>query len=162
MFGTLYLFAMMYLFTTVPHPHGHWQLQELLGNLLWSNKYYLYNVNEHFPGWPERYIGKEKHNILEILMYVSRVCSSVAVIADVSVRSPRKSTIFVFRKKMVKVSPKTYVLNLKIKLLLCRMGLALWGRIQSRRRCNECRTAELCKTELIYHPLAWESDAELH
>ena len=23
---------MMYLFTTVPHPHGHWQLQELLGN----------------------------------------------------------------------------------------------------------------------------------
>ena len=22
----------MYLFTTVPHPHGHWQLQELLGN----------------------------------------------------------------------------------------------------------------------------------
>ena len=28
----MYLF-MMYLFTTVPHPHGHWQLQELLGNL---------------------------------------------------------------------------------------------------------------------------------
>ena len=23
----------MYLFPTVPHPHGHWQLQELLGNL---------------------------------------------------------------------------------------------------------------------------------
>ena len=23
----------MYLFTTVPHPHGHWQLQELLGNI---------------------------------------------------------------------------------------------------------------------------------
>ena len=23
---------MMYLFTTVPDPHGHWQLQELLGN----------------------------------------------------------------------------------------------------------------------------------
>ena len=22
----------MYLFTTEPHPHGHWQLQELLGN----------------------------------------------------------------------------------------------------------------------------------
>ena len=22
----------MYLFTTVPYPHGHWQLQELLGN----------------------------------------------------------------------------------------------------------------------------------
>ena len=22
----------LYLFTTVPHPHGHWQLQELLGN----------------------------------------------------------------------------------------------------------------------------------
>ena len=22
----------MYRFTTVPHPHGHWQLQELLGN----------------------------------------------------------------------------------------------------------------------------------
>ena len=27
--ATLFL---MYLFTTVPHPHGHWQLQELLGN----------------------------------------------------------------------------------------------------------------------------------
>ena len=26
------LFLMMYLFTTVPRPHGHWQLQELLGN----------------------------------------------------------------------------------------------------------------------------------
>ena len=25
--------VMMYLFTTVPHPHGHWQLQELLGNI---------------------------------------------------------------------------------------------------------------------------------
>ena len=24
-------FICMYLFTTVPHPHGHWQLQELLG-----------------------------------------------------------------------------------------------------------------------------------
>ena len=24
--------GMMYLATTVPHPHGHWQLQELLGN----------------------------------------------------------------------------------------------------------------------------------
>ena len=23
---------MMYLFITVPHPHGHWQLQKLLGN----------------------------------------------------------------------------------------------------------------------------------
>ena len=26
------MMMMMYLFTTVPHPHGHWQLQELLGN----------------------------------------------------------------------------------------------------------------------------------
>ena len=25
-------YVMMYLFTTVPHPHGHWQLQDLLGN----------------------------------------------------------------------------------------------------------------------------------
>ena len=24
----------MYLLTTLPHPHGHWQLQELLGNHL--------------------------------------------------------------------------------------------------------------------------------
>ena len=30
---------MMYPFTTVPHPHGHWQLQELLGNI-----YYIQNV----------------------------------------------------------------------------------------------------------------------
>ena len=28
--------CMMYLFTTVPHPHGHWQLQELLGNQLYQ------------------------------------------------------------------------------------------------------------------------------
>ena len=27
---------MMYLFTTVPHPHGHWQLKELLGNQCWA------------------------------------------------------------------------------------------------------------------------------
>ena len=27
---------MMYLFTTVPHPHGHWQLQELLGNQIYT------------------------------------------------------------------------------------------------------------------------------
>ena len=26
------MMMIMYLFTTVPHPHGHWQLQELLGN----------------------------------------------------------------------------------------------------------------------------------
>ena len=26
-------YMMMYLLTTVPHPHGHWQLQELLGNM---------------------------------------------------------------------------------------------------------------------------------
>ena len=29
--GTLDM-MMMYLFTTVQHPHGHWQLRELLGN----------------------------------------------------------------------------------------------------------------------------------
>ena len=29
----------MYLFTTVPHPHGHWQLQELLGNSYERNNY---------------------------------------------------------------------------------------------------------------------------
>ena len=28
----------MCLFTTVLHPHGHWQLQELLENLMWSRK----------------------------------------------------------------------------------------------------------------------------
>ena len=27
----------MYLVTTVPHPHGHWQLQELLGNVIMRN-----------------------------------------------------------------------------------------------------------------------------
>ena len=26
------MMMMMYLFTTVTHPHGHWQLQELFGN----------------------------------------------------------------------------------------------------------------------------------
>ena len=26
------VYANMYLFTTQPHPHGHWQLEELLGN----------------------------------------------------------------------------------------------------------------------------------
>ena len=29
---TLMIMIMMYLFKTVPHPHGHWQLQEPLGN----------------------------------------------------------------------------------------------------------------------------------
>ena len=38
---------MMYLFTTVPHPHGHWQLQELLGNHLWSQCM-------HGPKYPKR------------------------------------------------------------------------------------------------------------
>ena len=33
------MMMMMYLFTTVPHPHGHWQLQELLGN-----QYIVFNV----------------------------------------------------------------------------------------------------------------------
>ena len=33
------LMMLMYLFTTVPHPHGHWQLQELLGNQ------YLHKLN---------------------------------------------------------------------------------------------------------------------
>ena len=32
---------MMYLFTTVPHPHGHWQLQELLGNHLKNTRLWL-------------------------------------------------------------------------------------------------------------------------
>ena len=32
---------MMYLFTTVPHPHGHWQLQELLGNHIYGRIYTL-------------------------------------------------------------------------------------------------------------------------
>ena len=31
--------GMMYLFTTVPHPHGHWQLQELLGNQCYHYHY---------------------------------------------------------------------------------------------------------------------------
>ena len=41
----------MYLFTTVPHPHGHWQLQELLGNIfaIWgikaSQDMFSYNLN---------------------------------------------------------------------------------------------------------------------
>ena len=30
--NALHIMTLMYLFTTVPHPHGHWQLQELLGN----------------------------------------------------------------------------------------------------------------------------------
>ena len=52
---------MMYLFTTVPHPHGHWQLQELLGNdryryshiyaleiIWWKNTmYYKYAIQEN-------------------------------------------------------------------------------------------------------------------
>ena len=29
--------VMMHLFTTVPHPHGHWQLQEILGKQLLNN-----------------------------------------------------------------------------------------------------------------------------
>ena len=31
---TYSMISMMYLFTTEPHLHGHWQLQELLGSLL--------------------------------------------------------------------------------------------------------------------------------
>ena len=26
------MYVCMYMFTTLPHPHGHWQIQELLGN----------------------------------------------------------------------------------------------------------------------------------
>ena len=39
---------MMYLFTTVPHPHGYWQLQELLKNIQ-----HLYNMYIGNPVWPE-------------------------------------------------------------------------------------------------------------
>ena len=34
--------VMMYLFTTVPHPHGHWRLKELLGNNLLNLYYEFY------------------------------------------------------------------------------------------------------------------------
>ena len=30
--GMIGMMMMLYLFTTVPHPHGHWQLQEILGD----------------------------------------------------------------------------------------------------------------------------------
>ena len=42
---------MMYRITTVPHPHGHWQLQELLGNhsILPVNDL-VFEIKSHFFG----------------------------------------------------------------------------------------------------------------
>ena len=41
---------MMLLFTTVTHPHGHWQLQELLGNTM-----HVYHVNTCVQDWSSTY-----------------------------------------------------------------------------------------------------------
>ena len=38
----------VYLFTTVLHPHGHWQLQELLGNQVVNTTASEYNFKRQF------------------------------------------------------------------------------------------------------------------
>ena len=48
----------MYLFTTVPHPHGHWQLQELLGN-----QCYHYIHMSTNPAWTQKWQTHRPHTI---------------------------------------------------------------------------------------------------
>ena len=61
---------MMYLFTTVPHPHGHWQLQELLGNL--TTESWRSDVVENHgwiwePGCDSKYQTDWAHNHVSIV-----------------------------------------------------------------------------------------------
>ena len=43
----------MYLYTTVPHPYGHSQLQELLGNQCYHYHYLRLAYLEHTIAWPD-------------------------------------------------------------------------------------------------------------
>ena len=42
---SLSMYVYMYQFTTLPHPHGRWQLQELLGNLCY--KQYVFTRSQY-------------------------------------------------------------------------------------------------------------------
>ena len=103
---------MMYLFTTVPHPHGHWQLQELLGNQCYHYHYlrlaYLEIWNLIYDIWymmcdmifdiwyllyDVRYDGLHRHLLLSSVWYL---VSSLIVYCHLLVHSsvPTSASFF--------------------------------------------------------------------
>ena len=70
------LYCMMYLFTIVPHPHGHWQPQELLGNL-------PRNTSRNLPR-----TASIRGDLTDVSATRTPPESSCVVVAETSVRSP--------------------------------------------------------------------------
>ena len=58
---------MMYLFTTVPHPHGHWQPQELFGNQK------IYGLADVLVKSPRKLLIVDVRNII----YRIKACKSI-------------------------------------------------------------------------------------
>ena len=96
----------MYLFTTVPHPHGHWQLQELFGkgssSIQTETNTRLYvqhnGVQKHAIDCQKKRCAADQGCITG----VCRPCLSTNgfIIADISVRSLRTLCIFIIKKSI--------------------------------------------------------------